>query len=103
MKGVIRFGKKGKLSPRFIRHFEILIRGGEVAYMLALPPSLSAVHPVFHVSMLPKYIPDKSHVLSLDTVKLGPDFKFEEDQGDCFSDNAIEAPISRGGNLGDRV
>ncbi|XP_069145929.1 uncharacterized protein [Solanum lycopersicum] len=51
---------------------------GEVAYKLALPPSLSAVHPVFHVSMLQKYISDESHVLSLDYVELGPDLTFEE-------------------------
>ena len=58
MKGVMRFGKKGKLRPRFIGPFEILSRVGEMTYKLALPPSLSAVHPVFHVSMLRKYIPD---------------------------------------------
>ena len=52
---------------------------GEVAYKLALPPSLSAVHRVFHVSMLWKYIPDESHVLSLDSVELGPDLTFEEE------------------------
>ena len=79
MKGVMRFGKKGKLSPRFIEPFEILSRVGEVAYKLALPPSLSAVHPVFHVSMLRKYIPDESHVLSLDSVELVPDLTFEEE------------------------
>ncbi|XP_015081400.1 uncharacterized protein LOC107025032 [Solanum pennellii] len=79
MKGVIRFGKKGKLSPRFIGPFEILSREGEVSYKLALPPSLSAVHPVFHVSMLWKYITDESHVLSLDFVELGPDLTFEEE------------------------
>ena len=79
MKGVMRFGKKGKLSPRFIGPFEILSRVGEVAYKLALPPSLLAVHPVFHVSMLRKYIPDESHVLSLDSVELGPDLTFEEE------------------------
>ena len=77
--GVMRFGKKGKLSPRFIGPFEILSRVGEVAYKLALPPSLSAVHPVFHVSMLRKYIPDESHVISLDSVELGPDLTFEEE------------------------
>ena len=75
----MRFGKKGKLSPRFIGPFEILIRVGEVAYKLALPPILSVVHPVFHVSMLRKYIPDESHVLSLDSVELGPDLTFEEE------------------------
>ena len=52
MKGVMRFGKKGKLSPRFIRPFEILSRVGEVAYKLSVTPSLSAVHFVFHVSKL---------------------------------------------------
>ena len=75
----MRFGKKGKLSLRFIGPFEILSRVGEVAYKLALPPSLSTVPPVFHVSMLRKYIPDESHVLSLDSVDLGPDLTFEED------------------------
>ena len=60
--------KEGKLRSRCIGPFEILSRVGEVAYKLSLPPSLSAVHPVFHVSMLRKYIPDESHVLSLDFV-----------------------------------
>ncbi|KAK4727149.1 hypothetical protein R3W88_032066 [Solanum pinnatisectum] len=78
MKGVTRFEKKGKLSPRFIGPFEILSRVGQVAYKLALPPSLSVVHPVFHVSMLRKYVPDESHVVFLDSVELGPDLSFEE-------------------------
>ena len=77
MKGVMRFGTKGKLSPRFIGPFEILSRVGEVAYKLALPPSLSAIHPFFHVSMLRKYIPDESHVISLDSVELGPDLTYQ--------------------------
>ena len=51
MKGVMRFGKRGKLSPRYICPFEVLKRVGEAAYELALPPGLSGVHPVFHVSM----------------------------------------------------
>ena len=50
-----------------------------MAYKLALPPSLLAVHPVVHVSMIRKYIPDESHVLSLDSVELGPYLTFEED------------------------
>nr|XP_025885841.1 uncharacterized protein LOC112941108 [Solanum lycopersicum] len=79
MKGVMQFGKKGNLSPRFIGPFEILSRVGEVAYKLALPPILSAVHPVFHVSTLRKYIPDESHLLSLDSVELGPDLTFEKE------------------------
>ena len=79
MKGVMRFGKKGKLSPRFIGPFEILDRVGEVAYRLALPPSLSAVHPVFHVSMLRKYHGDSSHVLDFSTVQLDKDLTHEEE------------------------
>ena len=51
-RGVIRFSKQGKLSPRFIGPFEILERVGTVAYRLTLPPSISGVHEVFHVSML---------------------------------------------------
>nr|GFC72600.1 hypothetical protein [Tanacetum cinerariifolium] len=54
-RGVRRFGIKGKLSPRFIRPFEILDRVGEVSYQLALPPQLSHVHNVFHVSLLRGY------------------------------------------------
>ncbi|TYK28666.1 pol protein [Cucumis melo var. makuwa] len=61
MKGVLRFEKKGKLSPRFVGPFEILKRVGPLAYRLALPPSLSAVQYVFHVSMLRKYVADPSH------------------------------------------
>ena len=61
--GVVRFGKRGKLSPRYIRPFEVLERVGIVAYWLALPPSLSSVHNVFHVSMLRKYTLDLTHVV----------------------------------------
>ena len=53
-RGVVRFGKHGRLSPRFIGPFEILERIGTVAYRLALPPSMLGVHKVFHVSMLRK-------------------------------------------------
>ena len=51
-RGVVKFGKGGKLSPRYIGPFEILERVGTVAYRLALPPSLSGVHVVFHIFML---------------------------------------------------
>ena len=62
-RGVVRSGKRGKLSSRFIGPFEILERIGVVAYRLALPPNMSGVHEVFHVSMLRKYTPDPSHVV----------------------------------------
>ena len=69
MKGVVHFGKRGKLSLRFIGLFEILSRVGSCTYQLALPPALSVVHNVFHVLMLQKYVPDVSHVL--DFIELG--------------------------------
>ncbi|KAM6580350.1 hypothetical protein CsatA_004124 [Cannabis sativa] len=78
MKGIRRFGKKGKLSPRFIGPFEILEKVGQVAYRLALPPSLSAVHNVFHVSMLRKYVSDPMHVLSYEMLELQPDLCYDE-------------------------
>ena len=62
-KGVLRFGRRRKLRPRYIGPYEIIARVGLVAYRLDLPPELSKVHNVFHVSMLRKYIPDPSHVL----------------------------------------
>ena len=62
-RGVVRFGKRGKLSPRFIGPFEIIERTGTVAYRLALSPSMTCVHEVFHVSMLRKNTPDPAHVV----------------------------------------
>ena len=62
-RGVVKFGKHGKLSSRFIGPFKILERVGIVAYRLALPPSMSNVHEVFHVSMLRRYTPDPAHVV----------------------------------------
>ncbi|XP_062088700.1 uncharacterized protein LOC133795260 [Humulus lupulus] len=78
MKGVMRFGQKEKLNPRFIGPFEILDRIGKVAYKLALPPELSDVHDVFHVSMLKKYIPDSSHVLQHEVIQVDKDLTYEE-------------------------
>ena len=62
-KGVVRFGKRGKLSPRYIGPFEIVDRISPVAYRLDLPEELAQVHNFFHISMLRKYISDPSHVL----------------------------------------
>nr|XP_021860926.1 uncharacterized protein LOC110799949 [Spinacia oleracea] len=77
-KGVMRFGKKGKLSPRYIGPYEVLERVGEVAYRLAMPTELSKVHDVFHISQLKKYIHDPSHVIEPEVVELDETLTYEE-------------------------
>ncbi|XP_015161846.1 uncharacterized protein [Solanum tuberosum] len=79
MKGVMRFGKKGKLSPRYIGSFEIVERIGEVVYQLSLPPGLSGVHPVLHISMLKKYHQGGTHMIQQDSVLLDQNLTFEEE------------------------
>ena len=75
---MIRFGKRGKLSPRFIGPFKILERVGTVAYRLALPPNLSGVHEVFHVSMLRKYTTDPAHIVDWGEIDVDTYGTFEE-------------------------
>ena len=77
-RGVVRFSKRGKLLLRFIGPFEILERVGTVAYRLALPPSMSSVHKVFHVSMLRRYTPDPTHVVDWGEIKVDTDGTFED-------------------------
>src|SRR5687767_7493794 len=78
MKGVVRFGKKGKLSPRYIGPYKILKRIGSVAYELDLPNDLAKVHLVFHVSMLRKFIRDASAIVPLNEVTIDEDLTYEE-------------------------
>ena len=75
---MVRFGKRGKLSPRFIGPFEIVERVDIVAYRLALPPSMSGVHEVFHVSMLRNYTPDPAYVVDWGQNEIDTDGTFEE-------------------------
>ena len=75
---MVRFGKRGKLSPRFIGPFEILERVGTVAYRLAIQPSMSGVHEVFHVSMLRKYTKDPANVVDCGQIEVDTDGTFEE-------------------------
>ena len=85
-RGVVRFGKRGKLSPGFIGPFEILERVEVVGYQLTLPPSMSGVHEVFHVSMLRKYTPDPAHVVDWGQIEVDTDETFEEGLV-CILDN----------------
>ena len=75
---MVRFGKRGKLSPRFIGPFEILERVGTIVYRLALPPNMSGVHEVFHVSMLWRYTPDPVHVVDWGEIEVDMDGTFKE-------------------------
>ena len=75
-KSLTRFGKKGKLAPRYIGPFEILNPIGKVDYELALPPQ--HVHNVFHVSLLKKYNPDANHVIESEPVEIQVDLSYEE-------------------------
>ena len=77
---MVKFGKRGKLSPRFIGRFKILKRVDTVAYRLALPPNMSGIHEVFHVSMLRRYTPDPAHVVDWGEIEVDTDGTFEEGQ-----------------------
>ena len=76
---ILRFGKKGKLSLRFIGSYEVLERIGPVANRLALPPKLAKLHNVFHVSMLRRYRSDESHILQVQDVKVQADLSYDEE------------------------
>ncbi|GJW83736.1 putative reverse transcriptase domain-containing protein [Tanacetum coccineum] len=78
-KGVVRFGKKGKLAPRYVGPFEILERIGPVAYRLRLPEELSGVHDTFHVSNLNKCLADASLHVPLNEIKVGKTLRFIEE------------------------
>ncbi|GJY58649.1 putative reverse transcriptase domain-containing protein [Tanacetum coccineum] len=75
-KGVIRFGKQGKLNPRYIGPFKILKRIGPAAYKLELPEELSNVHSTFHVSNLKKCLSDESLVIPMKELRLDDKFNF---------------------------
>ncbi|KAD3640118.1 hypothetical protein E3N88_29341 [Mikania micrantha] len=78
-KGVIRFGKRGKLNPRYIGPFEILKRIGPVAYQLNLPAELDGVHNVFHVSNLKKCLSDETLIVPLDEIQVDEQLRFVEE------------------------
>ena len=79
LKRSLRFGKKGKLTSKFIGPFEILQRVGPVTYRLALLLTLQEIHDVFHVSSLPRYIPDPSHVIQYERLQLEKNLTYIEE------------------------
>ncbi|XP_059289321.1 uncharacterized protein LOC132042822 [Lycium ferocissimum] len=79
MKGVVRFGKKGKLSPHVIGPYEIVRRLGKVAYELKLPSEMSMVHPVFHILMLRLYKPDPFHFMNHEEIEVNEGLSYEEE------------------------
>ncbi|GJZ07701.1 putative reverse transcriptase domain-containing protein [Tanacetum coccineum] len=78
-KGVIRFGKRGKLNPQYIGPFKILKKVSPVAYILELPEELSNVHSTFHVSNLQKCLSDESLVIPMKKLRLDDKLNFAEE------------------------
>ncbi|GJY81305.1 putative reverse transcriptase domain-containing protein [Tanacetum coccineum] len=78
-KGVIRFGKRGKLNPRYIGPFKIIAKVGTVAYRLELPEQLSRVHSTFHVSNLKKCLSDETLAIPLDEIQIDDKLHFIEE------------------------
>ena len=114
-KKVMRFGKNGKLSPRFIGPYEVIEKVGPVTYKLALPLELEKIHNVFHVSMLRRYRLDPSHVVSLEVIELKPDLTYEEEpveilarevkellKANPIGQSVVEKPQDRGSHVGKR-
>ncbi|GKF89798.1 hypothetical protein Tco_0263761, partial [Tanacetum coccineum] len=78
-KGVIRFGKKGKLAPRYVGPFEIVERVGPVAYRLKLPHELNCVYDTFHVSNLKKCLAEPDVQVPLDEIEIDENLRFFEE------------------------
>ncbi|GJV93937.1 putative reverse transcriptase domain-containing protein [Tanacetum coccineum] len=98
-KGVIRFGKRGKLSPRYIGPFKIIERIGPVAYKLDLPDKLRGIHNTFHVSNLKKCLADENLVIPLEEIQLDDKLHFiEEPKNSCSPRESAQAdriPLAR--------
>jgi hypothetical protein len=78
IKGIKRFGRKGKLAPRYIGPYQIQARRGEVAYQLSLPESQSTVHDMFHVSQLKKFLRVPEEQLPMEDLEIQEDLTYIE-------------------------
>lgn len=74
----MRFGEKGKLSPKYTGTYEVFERIRMVAYRLALPMEFEKIHEVFHVSQLKRYIPDHKHILQPESIQLDKTLTYEQ-------------------------
>ena len=78
IKGVLCFGKKGKFIPCYMDPYEILQKVGKVSYELNLPSEFASVHPIFHVSMLKKFIGDPDSILPIEGLGVKDDLSYEK-------------------------
>ncbi|XP_070042664.1 uncharacterized protein [Nicotiana tomentosiformis] len=76
--GIMRFGKKGKLNSMYVRPYRIIQRISQVAYRLELPPKMSLVHPIFHVSILKGVVGDPSLIVPVETIEVNEELTYEE-------------------------
>ena len=94
-KGVVRFGKKGKFSPRYVGPFKIIGEIGPVAYRLELPPELGNVHDVFHVSQLKKCLADDTLPIPLEEIRIDKKLHFVEEPVEIMDQNSKKTKRSR--------
>ncbi|GKF04956.1 putative reverse transcriptase domain-containing protein [Tanacetum coccineum] len=94
-KGVVRFGKQGKLNPRYVRPFKVLAKVGKVAYRLELPQELSKVHHTFHVSNLKKCFADEPLVMPLEGIHVDDKLQFVEEPVEIMEQEIKQLKRSR--------
>ncbi|GKC07308.1 hypothetical protein Tco_0998918 [Tanacetum coccineum] len=84
-KGVVRFGKRGKLNPKYVGPFKVLEKVGSVAYKLELPQELSRVHNTFHVSNLKKCYSNEPLAVTLEGLRVDDNLRFVEEPVECHT------------------